>query len=491
MQFGKWSLRLIAILGALIFVALGILFVLGIDNSRSDQDLATNSSVLKLHVDKTGLYQVDITDLEGPFQDNKLLSADFLNLTEGGVQVPYFLDGDLLYFYGISPDSRYTSYRPYLLSMNEPGLLMEEIDTSSTGGDPVQSIAKNLRLEENNLYDSRSVSDEEPYPNFIEPWYWTVIQHDGEFAVEFALENIDLESSAILRTALYGATSLDSVDPDHDLKLILNGTEIDTITWDGEKHLLSESEIKPGILQDGVNTLIFNNRSSTDDSSASGNSSPPLDIIRLDWLEINYSGLPRADDDVLFLDGVDGNVKIEGFSGAPRVIDITDPAAPKLVTVTQDDDKSPDLTVPEGATLFAAGPKGIVSDGKITPVQESNLSDTSIQADFVILTTSELSPTLSPLVEWREAQGLSVLIADVEDVYNEFGHGEESPGSISNFIIYALSEWQEPHPAYLLIVGDASYVVERAVGIVRVAGVVTVGAHVRYDAPILTVIPCR
>jgi hypothetical protein len=457
MQFGKWSQRLIAILGALIFVALGILFVLGVDNSRNNQKPATNSSVLKILVDETGLYQVDLIDLESLSQDIESLSADNLNLTEGGVQVPYFLDGDVLYFYGASSDSRYATYRPYLLSINEPGLLMEEINMALTVGDSVQSIAKNLLLEENNLYDSRSISDEEPYPNFIDPWYWTVIQYDDEFAVEFTLENIDYESSAILRTALYGATSIESVDPDHDVDLILNGTHIDTITWDGEKHTLSESTVKPGILQNGSNTLIFNNRSSQDDSGSIGSSSPPLDIIRLDWFEIDYSGLPRAEDDVVLLDGVSGNVRIEGFTGAPRVVDITDPAAPKLVTGIHDDENSLGLTVPEGVTLLAAGPEGIVTDHQNTPVQDSKLSDSSIQADFIILSTTELSPTLTPLVDWREAQGLSVVQAAVEDVYNEFGYGEESPESIANFVSYALSEWQEPYPTYLLIVGDASY----------------------------------
>jgi len=381
------------------------------------------------------------------------------------VQVPYFLEDDARYFYGVSPDSRYTSYRPYLLAINESGLLMEESSMALSEGEPVHSIAKTLLFEENNLYDSRSVSDEEPYPNFIDPWYWAVIQHEDELAVEFTLEDVDHTSSAILRTALYGATGIQSVDPDHDVDLILNGTHIDTITWDGEKHTLSESVVKPGILQNGSNTLQFDNRSSPDESSNSGNSSSPLDIIRLDWIEIDYLGLPRADDDVVFLDGINGNVIIDGFTGAPRVINITDQTVPKLVTGFHDDKNTLSLTVPDGISLYAVGPKGIITEHQLTPVRDGVLADSSIQADFIILTTTELSPTLTPLVEWREAQGLSVVQAAVEDVYNEFGYGEESPESITAFLSYALSEWQEPHPAYLLIVGEASYDYKNYLGV--------------------------
>jgi len=78
MQIGKWSQRLIAILGALFFVSLGILFVLGMDKARGDQNLASDSNVLKIHVSESGLYQIDFKLLETILRGVESFSADSL-----------------------------------------------------------------------------------------------------------------------------------------------------------------------------------------------------------------------------------------------------------------------------------------------------------------------------------------------------------------------------------------------------------------------------
>ena len=93
----------------------------------------------------------------------------------------------------------------------------------------------------------------------------------------------------------------------------------------------------------------------------------------------------------------------------------------------------------------------------ITPIHDSNWQDKSNQADLIILSTDELSPELAPLAERRREQGLTVAVVSVDDIYNEFGHGETSPEAIASFVQYAVSEWSDPKPLYLLLVGEASY----------------------------------
>ncbi|MGB3714104.1 MAG: C25 family cysteine peptidase, partial [Candidatus Promineifilaceae bacterium] len=264
------------------------------------------------------------------------------------------------------------------------------------------------------------------------------------------------------RTALYGATSIGPVDPDHDIDLYLNGIHVDTITWDGETHIIADSLIEPGIVRPGTNTLVIDNRSeerAVDNGIESSGDSfkSPLDIIRLDWLEIEYSRLPQAIDDRVILEGLSGDLSVGGFSSTPKLIDITNPIEPKEATGWNYEKGDLEFVVENGSTLLAVGPQGLVKNPDITPVRDSNWRDASIQADLIILSTSELSPTLTQLVEWREEQGLGVVQVSVEDVYNEFGDGEESPDSIANFIRHALSEWRDPKPSYLLLVGEASY----------------------------------
>jgi hypothetical protein len=45
----------------------------------------------------------------------------------------------------------------------------------------------------------------------------------------------------------------------------------------------------------------------------------------------------------------------------------------------------------------------------------------------------------------------------LEDVYEQFGHGEVSPEAIKAFLEYAYQSWASPSPRYVLLLGDASY----------------------------------
>src|SRR5438128_12252014 len=53
----------------------------------------------------------------------------------------------------------------------------------------------------------------------------------------------------------------------------------------------------------------------------------------------------------------------------------------------------------------------------------SSLRQATNAADLLILTRRDLLSALAPLAELRQRQGLSVMLIDVEDVYDEFSYG--------------------------------------------------------------------
>ncbi len=53
----------------------------------------------------------------------------------------------------------------------------------------------------------------------------------------------------------------------------------------------------------------------------------------------------------------------------------------------------------------------------------------------------------------RRAQGLSARGVAIEDVFDEFGHGEARPQAVKEFLSYANHQWQEPSPRYVLLPG--------------------------------------
>ena len=68
-----------------------------------------------------------------------------------------------------------------------------------------------------------------------------------------------------------------------------------------------------------------------------------------------------------------------------------------------------------------------------------------------------LQPIAGFLPVMRQDPGLLVQPVALEQVYQDFGHGEATPQAIHDFIAYAYHFWQGPSPRYVVLLGDASY----------------------------------
>jgi hypothetical protein len=244
----------------------------------------------------------------------------------------------------------------------------------------------------------------------------------------------------------WGFTFNPDVEQDHDIKLLVNNKPIENIAWDGQAYHNSESVLPPGTLLEGTNTITLDN--SADGASA-------LDIMQINWLELNYQAPAIAVNDRLTFSAVDGLIEMSGFTGKPMVFNITDADNPQLLTGWEYQDEQLQLPVSSPMVVSAIGPAGYKTP-TIEALRESHWRDNDQQADLIIITTEELAPALDPLVEAREKQGLTVIRAPVAEIYDEFGHGAQTPESIHKFVSYAYHNWQKPRPRYLFLVGDAT-----------------------------------
>ncbi len=71
------------------------------------------------------------------------------------------------------------------------------------------------------------------------------------------------------------------------------------------------------------------------------------------------------------------------------------------------------------------------------------------------------------LLEHRRGQGLSARGIAIEEVFEEFGHGEGGPQAIRDFLAHAYHHWNAPSPRYVLLLGDASYDTKDYLGLHR------------------------
>jgi hypothetical protein len=425
-----------------------VLLLLVLARSRQGAGaLPAIDGAVKIMIEEDGFYRISRRSLGQRAIEVESFSANHLRLTQAGRPVPYYLDDEQLIFYGQAPDSRYSAARPYILFLGEAGLLMDKAPPAAVSEPQLDLVPYVLYLEENLVYDSRAAAPGGATDAGYEPWFWQTIQVQSKVTVEFELKAVT-DGPATLRIGLWGATEDVRVPYDHDFDLIVNGRNLETVRWKGSVYHVAEITLPAGALQPGTNTVVL-------DNSVEG--ATLIDIMRLDWIEITYLAPPEASVDRFAIWESNGVVSVAGFSGSPLLFDIADPERPLLLTGGHFEAGQARFGVTAGRHVVAVGPGALREPATITGFRQGNWRAAANQADLIILTTDELAPALEPLVEARQADGLSVAVVPVAEAYDAFGYGEASPESIRQFVAYAVTSWSEPPPRYLLLVGEATY----------------------------------
>jgi hypothetical protein len=189
----------------------------------------------------------------------------------------------------------------------------------------------------------------------------------------------------------------------------------------------------------------------------------PLDVSLVDFIRLTYWRRYTAEEDVLKFTSVGGNsLSVNGFSSSSiRVVDITDLQNLKEVGGTVQGEGggySIRFQVPGQGhrTLLAFVDEEARTPAAIELNQSSMWHQAKQSADLVIISHRNFLESLRPLEAWRESQGLSVALIDVEDLYDEFSFGVKTPQALKDFLLHARSSWQKAS-RFVLLVGDASF----------------------------------
>lgn len=315
---------------------------------------------------------------------------------------------------------------------------------ADTGSAVPQSFAYTVERKERTLYISSLLNGDDN--NFFGQ-----ILSTSPVQETLSVHLLDTASTAQaqLDVVLQGVTA-----QDHRVLVQLNGTDVGTLHFVGQANSATSLTIDPTLLHEGDNTV----KLITQAGSA--------DVNLVDRLRLTYAHLYRAENDALnFTSNNTGAVNIEGFSSSKiRVLDITDPTNVQeiipqvtaqgtsyMVTV-QPDPNHPNA--PRNLLAFASNQYEHPS--AVTFNFPSYWSQNNHSVDFLIITNHLFHTSVKPLALARRNQGLSVGIADVEDIFDEFSYGAHSPQAIKDFLSWASTHWQHA-PQFVLLVGDGSY----------------------------------
>jgi hypothetical protein len=429
--------------------AVALMALLGLAACRTRPEVAVNptpsggapSSAVKISVSRTGLYRVPVAQLSAAGLGEEGLRPEELGLFLGDRSVPLWVEGPAVYFYGQAPADRYTSVATYVLRWSQAGgggSLMGREELTPAAGTPSLSIGQTQRLEQNQLYLSRAASA------VAEPWFWERLAPGLVVELPFSLPAA-LPDEGEVRIALWGLTSDGTVDPDHRVALALNDEPLGLVEWDGEEVVTATLPIPAGILQGGENRLT---------ATVPGDTGNEMDLSYLDWFEVDYLAPVRLIDGMLALPDVSGDWLIED---AALLFDVTDPADPLLLITPVSQEGRLDFHLAGSRSLVAVSREGGLLPGEMAPLRSWDRSVAAQGADYLIIAPAELIPELDRLVAARRGGGLSTAAMALEEIYDEFGAGSETPLAVRDFLGYASREWPLPHPRYLLLVGDATY----------------------------------
>lgn len=374
--------------------------------------------------------------------------ARMLQLFADGKQIPIRVRGasrgrltanGAIEFYGRARNTLSTDTRTYWLVVGVAA--GERIPTSRSGraaGRVALSYPATVRRKERSIYITaiKNGESENFFGNLVrtEPTRQPVIVRD-----------LDPRSrTTTLTVALHGL----STRP-HQVKLALNGDDLGVLTFTGQVRAVGNFPVAVSRLKDGENTLTL--------QAAGGD----VDVSLIDEVRLAYTRLYRAENDVLnFTVDPGKRARVSGFGARSlRLIDVSDPDHPRYLTSRVTKSGSGFATTIGSANgsrrIFALTVGKGKSPAAVVADRPSSWNRADRSADMVIVAQQSFLPALQRLKAFREGQGLSVSLVDVDDLYDEFAFGTHSPEAIKSFLAWTRDKWRKA-PRYVLLVGDAT-----------------------------------
>ena len=423
-----------------------------IESNQIVPDINTHRAVIaqpgvKIGVRNEGLYRVTRTELQAGGFDVNSDSSLWQLYVEGNQQaIIVGANASYIEFYGRGVDTIESDTRLYyLITGSTAG---KRIDTRLIRRTGSTVIAPNysqtaVRKERTNYlslvlngdaenYWGRAVIPPPPLPQLTPPYVFTLT------GVDFARASVSVD----LRFQGFSFVS-------HVVQVVLNGQTVGSATGLGREPFSASYNIPTSVLREGANSLVMT-------SGAAG------DVSFFDSISISYARKYLADQNRLssFTQNYRAS-KLEGFTAQNiRVFDTTLEGLPRLITNL---DVQPDgagfavnLPPSRGRLIYAVEDSAVLSAVSIAQNDPAMLGIPSNAANLVIISYKNWMTQAEAWANYRRAQGITVKVVDVAEIYDEFNFGVLSSDSIKSFLSYANNNWQTA-PQYVLLIGDASF----------------------------------
>lgn len=392
-----------------------------------------------------GLYAVRFEDVSRA--RSMVVDVRTLSLSRGGEPVAFHVEpdasrfgpGSTLYFVSagasLNPYGREAVYE----LERQPGLTMDVVP-ASPAGTRIPYYWKTLSREENRYYQAGLLDR-------TDLWLWDLLF--APVTKRYPLE-LDAVAPALAPAQidiwLQGVSDVED-SSDHHVRVYVNGTFLTEATWDGKTAQKLSAEVPPGVLHEGANELALENV---------GDTGAAYSMVMLDRYALSYPRQIQASGGTL--EGrfeQRGTAQVRDITEDALVLDVT-ADAPRWLTGVERSFDAVRFGVDQDHRYLVVAPSAVLRS-RVENRPASRLTSSLLSADYIVVGPQSLLPAAQPLLELRRRQGLTTRAVAIEQVFSEFGFGEERPQALKDFLSFAFHHWRRPAPRYVLLLGDATY----------------------------------
>jgi hypothetical protein len=449
--------------------------------------LAVSGPLVKMLVRDTGLHRVSAATVAGKgfpsgtavsdlrvfkrSYDPGTLSEKIVDVAFRVVEDPALTNGvydgsDWIVFFGKSlredelqedPLEKFSASNVYWLG-ESGGLQMPAVPTTPgfVSADTASAVfpVSDYFEEDNIFFEGTPPGEKEFY--YYNEWYIT-----SALSVPFTTTSIDPNGTFLLKARLLGGKrELENRVVDLSIRNSRGIVDLNDATVLNKNVVSYTSQVLSGsVIDDGVNTFRVD-------------MTPDRDTLKvlLDWISIEYRARYRAKGNVLEFNSAsllgDTSITVTGLTRTDVMLfDVTDAYGAREYTLTPahftDTGVGYAVSFREGFASqkkFVLAPlDGIHQIGSSDVVQDtpSALIGSSAEGgvDILVVSHGDFSGEMERWVGYRRAQGYRVLMADPQDIFDEFSGGVENPRGIKKFIKHF---FETGGASFVLLVGDAS-----------------------------------
>ena len=306
-------------------------------------------------------------------------------------------------------------------------------------------------------------------------WQWTdqAFYYSRPDTIRITVNDIDTSRAGSMTTRFVGR-KFDSHFMWAGLRNASNQitTVIDSVFWFGKSAVTRTATFRGSALSEGSANFYRHWG-----KNAFGQPNPATNFFSssgLDWFDLTYWRRFNAAGDYVRFNSADaaGDIQIhmDNFgSDSVRVYDVTNPEQPVRIAidpahVTAGATLSLDFqdVVTSGRREYVAASQLIPADAAVGPkspppsaygrVTRRNLY-ANLSGDYLLVYPEAFASVTGALATLRRSQGLSVIEAPIESIYDEFGDGRHSAHALQRFARYAYNRWST---RFLLMAGNGT-----------------------------------